>query len=127
MRDGALLHTLILEPQKFDKLHFVDVASKNTKKYKEAVEEFGLVYTKTEETAEKLADAILKNEEALRLMSYSEFEVPAIGEVMGMPFRGKADILGENRICDVKTCSDIKGFFLFSKKIWIRYTGLFIL
>ena len=117
LRDGALLHTLILEPQKFDKLHFVDVASKNTKKYKEAVEEFGLVYTKTErETAEKLADAILKNEEALRLMSYSEFEVPAIGEVMGMPFRGKADILGENRICDVKTCSDIKGFSYSAKK-----------
>ena len=36
LRDGALMHTLILEPQKFDKLNFVDVSSKNTKKYKKS-------------------------------------------------------------------------------------------
>lgn len=117
LRDGALLHTLILEPNKFEQFHFVDVASKNTKKYKEAVAEFGTVYTSKEKAdAERVADALLKNEEALKLLSYSEFEVPAIGEVMGMPFRGKADILGESRICDIKTCSDIKAFPYSAKK-----------
>ena len=111
LRDGTLLHTLILEPEKWDQFHFVDVLSKNSKAYKEAKAEFGTVYTKKEkQDAERVADAILKNEAALKLMSDCEFEVPVLGEVMGMPFRGKADILGTNRICDIKTTSDIKAF-----------------
>lgn len=111
LRDGWLLHCLLLEPEKFDEQIFVDVQSKNTKKYKEAVEEHGTVYTmKEKQDAERLADAVLKNEQALRLLDKSEFEVPAIGEVMGMPFRGKADVLSKNGITDIKTTSDIKAF-----------------
>ena len=49
-------------------------------------------------------------------MTDCEFEVPVLGEVLGMPFRGKADILGNNRICDIKTTSDIKGFPYAAKK-----------
>jgi len=117
LRDGFLLHTLVLEPQKFDELHFVDVASKNTKKYKEAKEEFGKVYTsKEKKDAERLADALLRNEKALQLIGDAQHEVPAIGMVQGMPFRGKADILGKNRICDLKSCSDIKNFKWSAKK-----------
>lgn len=111
LRDGTLLHTLILEPDKWDQFHFVDVLSKNSKAYKEAKEEFGTVYTKKEkQDAERVADAVLKNEAALQLMTDCEYEVPVLGEVLGMPFRGKADILGKNRICDIKTTSDIKAF-----------------
>lgn len=111
LRDGWLLHCLLLEPEKFDELIFVDVQSKNTKKYKEAVAEHGTVYTAKEKSdAERLADAILKNEQALRLLGDSQYEVPVIGEVMGMPFRGKADILSKHGIVDIKTTSDIKAF-----------------
>ena len=117
LRDGTLLHTLILEPEKWDQFHFVDVLSKNSKAYKDAKAEFGTVYTKKEkQDAERVADAILKNEYALQLMSDCEFEVPVLGEVLGMPFRGKADILGKNRICDIKTTSDIKGFAYAARK-----------
>ena len=111
LRDGTLLHTLVLEPEKFEEFHFVDVLSKNSKAYKEAKAEFGTVYTKKEKNdAERVADAIFKNEMAMKMMTDCEFEVPVIGNVMGMPFRGKADILGKDRICDIKTTSDIKGF-----------------
>jgi len=111
LRDGALLHTLILEPEKFDQFNFVDVKSKNSKAYKDAKGELGTVYTVTEKNnAERIADAVLRNTEAINLLNKSEFEVPMIGNVMGVPFRGKADILGENRICDIKTTSDIKAF-----------------
>tara|TARA_R110000822_G_scaffold37245_2_gene104407 strand:- start:122 stop:898 length:777 start_codon:yes stop_codon:yes gene_type:complete len=117
LRDGTLLHTLILEPEKWDQFHFVDVLSKNSKAYKDAKAEFGTVYTKKEkQDAERVADAILKNEYALQLMTDCEFEVPVLGEVLGMPFRGKADILGNNRICDIKTTSDIKGFAYSARK-----------
>jgi hypothetical protein len=117
LRDGTLLHTLILEPEKWEQFHFVDVASKNAKAYKEAKAEFGVVYTRTEkENAERVADALLKNEVALRMLSGASFEVPILGEVMGVPFRGKADILTNKGITDIKTTSDIKAFPYSAKK-----------
>jgi hypothetical protein len=111
IRDGRLLHTLVLEPDKFEEFHFVDVASKNTKAYKEAKLQHGTVYTRTEkEQAEKLADMLLRNQQAVQLLSNSKFEVPAIDFVDGLPFRGKADILSDNLICDLKTTTDLSGF-----------------
>jgi|TARA_R110000796_G_scaffold2888_5_gene11179 hypothetical protein len=110
-RDGTLIHTLILEPEKFKEFHFVDVASKNAKAYKEARDEFGTVYTsKEKKDAERVAGALLKNDKAIELLKDCEFEIPVLGNVMGMPFRGKADVLGKNRICDIKTTSNIKDF-----------------
>jgi len=111
LRDGWLFHTAILEPDVFNSQIFVDVASKNTKAYKLAKQEHGKVFTSKEKRdAERLADAFLRNEKALQLIQNSEFEVPVIGEVLGMPFRGKADVLGKNRIVDLKTTTDIKAF-----------------
>jgi hypothetical protein len=110
IRDGRLFHTLVLEPKKFEEFHFVDVASKNTKVYKEAKAEYGTVYTRTEkEQAEKLADQLLRNNLATSFLQGSEFEVPVIDFVDGFPFRGKADVLG-SCIIDLKTTTDIKNF-----------------
>ena len=107
---GWLFHTAILEPDVFEKQIFVDVQSKNTKAYKLAKEEHGKVYTiKQKNDAERLADAFLRNEHALQLITDCEFEVPAIGMVQGYPFRGKADVLGKGLV-DLKTTSDLKAF-----------------
>jgi hypothetical protein len=115
LRDGWLFHTAILEPDVFNSQIFVDVESKNSKAYKLAKEEHGKVFTKREKRdAERLADAFLRNEKALKYLQNTEFEVPAIGEVMGMPFRGKADVLGKNRIVDLKTTTDLKNSFKYS-------------
>jgi len=117
LRDGWLFHTAILEPEVFASQTFVDVQSKNTKAYKEALAEHGKVFTQKEKNdAERLADAFLRNEHALNLIQNSTFEVPAIGDVMGMPFRGKADVLGKNKVVDLKTTTDIKGFEYSAKK-----------
>jgi len=111
LRDGWLFHTAILEPNVFEAQTFIDVQSKNTKKFREAKAENPRVFTAKEKSdAERLADAFLRNEHAKELIRDSEFEVPVIGEVMDMPFRGKADVLGTNRIVDLKTTTDIKGF-----------------
>jgi hypothetical protein len=40
----------------------------------------------------------------------NQYEVPAIGEIHGMMFKGKSDILGYDFIIDLKTTSDIKKF-----------------
>ena len=111
LRDGWLFHTDILEPNVFEAQTFIDVQSKNTKKFRDAKAENPRVFTAKEKSdAERLADAFLRNEHAKELIRDSEFEVPVIGEVMDMPFRGKADVLGTNRIVDLKTTTDIKGF-----------------
>jgi hypothetical protein len=106
-----LFHTCILEPHVFESQIFVDVQSKNTKKYKEALAEHGKVFTQKEKRdAERVADAFLRNEYALQLLKNSEFEVPAVGMIDGYPFRGKADVFGNGKIVDLKTTTDIKAF-----------------
>ena len=111
LRDGWLFHTAILEPHVFEAQTFIDVQSKNTKAYKEAVAEHGRVFTmKEKKDAERLADAFYRTEMSLKYLGASDFEVPTIGLVDGYPFRGKADILGQNRIVDLKTTIDIGGF-----------------
>jgi hypothetical protein len=117
LRDGWLFHTSILEPDVFNSQIFVDVQSKNTKKYKEALAEHGKVFTMKEKSdAERLADAFLKNEHALKLITNCEFEVPAVGEIDGLPFRGKADVYSKRGIVDLKTTTDIKAFPYSAKK-----------
>jgi hypothetical protein len=117
LRDGWLFHTSILEPEVFNSQIFVDVQSKNTKKYKEALAEHGKVFTMKEKSdAERLADAFLKNEQALQLITDCEFEVPAVGTIDDLPFRGKADVLGKHGIVDLKSCVDIRSFPYSAKK-----------
>lgn len=117
LRDGWLFHTAILEPEVFSSQVFVDVQSKNTKAYKEAVAEHGKVFTlKEKNDAERMADAFLRNTKAVELIRDCEFEVPAIDDVLGFPFRGKADVLGKSRIVDLKSTSDIKAFPYSAKK-----------
>lgn len=111
LRDGWLAHTAILEPDVFLAQEFVDVQSKNTKAFREAKANNPKVFTMKEKNdAERLADAFLRNETALRYLKDAEFEVPIIGNVQGYPFRGKADILGPDFIADIKTTTDIRNF-----------------
>lgn len=118
LRDGWLFHTAILEPNVFEAQTFIDVQSKNTKAFREAKAENPRVFTAKEKSdAERLADAFLRNEHAKELIRNSEFEVPVIGEVMDMPFRGKADVLADNRIVDLKTSSSsVKDFHYSAQK-----------
>ena len=117
LRAGALFHWAILEPEKFEAQKFVEVQSRNTKKFREAKEEFGSVYTAKERSeAERLVDAFYRNEHAKELITKAEFEIPAIDNVLGMPFRGKADVLATNRIVDLKTTTNIKDFAWSAKK-----------
>jgi hypothetical protein len=108
---GKLVHWMVLEPHKIDKLHFVDASTKNTNKYKDAKSKYGEVFlTKERSAAERLADAVLRNEAAIRLLNKSEFEVPAIEMINDLPFRGKADIIQDDTIIDLKTTADLNTF-----------------
>jgi hypothetical protein len=118
LRDGWLFHTAILEPEVFAAQTFIDVQSKNTKKFKEAKAENPRVFTMKERNdADRLVDAFYRNEHAKELITKAEFEIPAIDNVLDMPFRGKADVLATNRIVDLKTSSSsVKDFHYSAQK-----------
>jgi hypothetical protein len=48
--------------------------------------------------------------------SSNQYEVPAIGEIQGMMWKGKADIVTEDAVIDLKTTSDIQKFKWNAKK-----------
>jgi len=111
LAQGKLVHWLILEPHKVDELHFVEASTKGTKVYKEAKAQYGEVFLNKEKSqAERVADAVLRNEAALKLLNKSEFEIPAIEMMEGLPFRGKADIIQGDTIIDLKTSADLSQF-----------------
>jgi hypothetical protein len=111
LRDGKLFHTMILEPEKLEDMIFVDAATKASKEYKLAKETGKEVYTKSEKkAAERLCDALLRNEAVKEYLTNAEFEMPQIAMIDGIPIRAKADILKGNTIIDLKTTTGIKDF-----------------
>lgn len=108
---GKLLHWAILEPEKLNAVHFVDATTKRTMAYKEAKTKYENVYLQKERNeVERLQDAIFRNEAALRLLNGAEYEIPAIEMIEGLPFRGKADILRDDLICDIKSSNELHNF-----------------
>jgi hypothetical protein len=108
LRDGRLVHAAILEPQKYDSFTFVDTSTKNTKKWKLAVDQNGKANTftmKEKYMNDRVVSAFLQNATMTSFLEGSETEVPAIEMIDGIPFRGKADILNREKgfIADVKT------------------------
>jgi hypothetical protein len=108
---GKLVHLAVLEPEKFQELNFVDVQSRNTKAFKEALSQNSETYTRKEyNNAMYLAEAVANNKHATELLDGTKKEVPAAGMLFGKPFRAKADALGSGRIVDLKTCQNINKF-----------------
>jgi hypothetical protein len=111
LRDGKLFHTMILEPEKLNDIIFVDAATKASKEYKLVKETGKEVYTKNEKkAAERLCDALLRNEAVKEYLTKAEYEVPQIAMIDGIPIRAKADIIKGNTIIDLKTTTGIKDF-----------------
>jgi|TARA_R100000988_G_C4000184_1_gene168493 hypothetical protein len=114
MLEGRYFHTAILEPDKIQNFIIVDVASRNTKRYKELVEEHGqmLLLQKEKEDLDKAILMIKSNMDMAEEIYHpsNKFEVPAIGNIMGLDWKGKADIICEDKIIDLKTTSDINKF-----------------
>lgn len=119
--EGRYFHQLILEPEKAKDLMYVDASTRTTKIYKDFCEENNLPFCmlqKEKEDVEKLVSVINGNiaffEELYK--TGNQFEVPAVGEIQGMMWKGKADIVTNDSIIDLKTTSDIDKFKWNAKK-----------
>ncbi len=112
-RIGHLFHWELLEPEKYNQLHFVDAKRKDSKVFKEALAEHGSdkIYTISErDIAKRMSDSFLNNPKTAHYLRDTRFEVPAIGEIEGIPFRAKADVLGVGFIVDLKSTGDLNKF-----------------
>jgi hypothetical protein len=113
--DGRYFHQLILEPEKAKAMPFVDVSSRNTKEYKAFCEDNNLPFcmlSKEQEEIQNLVSIINGNiafyDEIYK--AGNQYETPAIAEIQGMMWKGKADIVTDNAVIDLKTTSDIHKF-----------------
>lgn len=113
--EGRLFHQLLLEPEKVDKVVSVDVSTRNTKEYKKFIEDNNLSFallTKEVEDIHRLVSVMKAN-----IVFYDDiyregnlYEEPIIGEIKGMQWKAKADIITPDYIIDLKTTSDINKF-----------------
>lgn len=113
--DGRYFHQLILEPEKAKLTKFVDVSTRTTNEYKNFCKENNLPFcmlkkemTEIEELVSIINGNIAFFEEIYK--NGNQYEVPAIGQIQGMMWKGKADIVTDEVVIDLKTTSDIHKF-----------------
>lgn len=113
--EGRYFHQLILEPEKVKDVPMVDVSTRTTKEYKAFCENNNLPFCllkKEVEEMERLVSIMKGNitffEEIYK--DGNQYEVPNVGEIQGMMWKGKADIVTDTMVIDLKTTSDINKF-----------------
>ena len=113
--DGRYFHQLILEPERAKDMLSVDVSTRTTKEYKAFCEDNNIPFCmlkKEQDEIQGLVNIINGN-----IAFYDEiykagnlYETPAVGEIQGMMWKGKADIVTDDFVIDLKTTSDIHKF-----------------
>ena len=121
--EGRYFHTAILEPDKIKNFTLVDCASRNTKVYKEALEDSGeqmLMLTKEAEEIDSLTKSMIGNYSFYESIyaDGNKYEVPGIQEIKGHMWKGKCDIImhKEEILIDLKTTSKLDDFRFSAKR-----------
>lgn len=112
---GRYFHQLILEPEKAEQTVFIDASNRNTKIYKEAIQELDLKFVLLNKEGEEIrgcVDNMIQNFEFFEGIREdgNQYEVPAIKEIKGKMWKGKADIVCKDILIDLKTTSNINDF-----------------
>lgn len=119
--EGRYFHQSILEPHKVKDVKFVDVTTRTTKEYKAFCEANNLPFCLLKKEIDDVKNLVsIINGNMLFFDEIykegNEFEVPAIGEIQGMMWKGKADIVTDECVIDLKTTGDIHKFKWNAKK-----------
>lgn len=118
---GRYFHQAILEPEKIKDYEIVDASTRTTKIYKEAKEASGediLLLQKEVDEINAWVDAMKSNMDFFDMIytNYIAYEEPAVGEIHGKMWKGKADIVKPGYLIDLKTTREINGFRWNAKK-----------
>ena len=113
--DGRYFHQLILEPDKALDFKFVDTGTRLTKEYKEFIKNNNLPFCMLKKEKDEIENLVRVMTGNLRFFEQiykdgNQYEVPSIKEIQGMMWKGKADIITDECIIDLKTTSDINKF-----------------
>jgi hypothetical protein len=113
--EGRYFHQLMIEPDKAKDVKFVDVSTRNTKEYKNYCETHNLPFCMLKKEVEEVQHlvSLMKGNITFYDEIYqdgNQFELPSVGEIQGMMWKGKADIVTADCIIDLKTTSDINKF-----------------
>jgi len=111
---GGYFHTAILEPGKLHRYKIIEASTRNTKKYKELSGGEICLLQHEADNLELMIDKLKSNDVVSDFITGNnvEYEVPAIAEIEGNIWKGKADIVNhdEKLIIDLKTTGDLDGF-----------------
>ena len=118
---GRYLHTRILEPEKVE-LYFetAPVKNRDTQKFAafQAASDKEVLSINEYDQCERMISALLSKTEVQLALKETQYELPACGEVHGLPFRAKADMLGERGVMDLKTTSSLARFKNAARYTW---------
>lgn len=112
---GRYFHQLILEPEKAKDTKFVEASTRTTKIYKDFIEQNKLPFALLKNEGDEIrgcVDSMIQNIaffEGIR-QDGNQYEVPAIAEIKGLIWKGKADIVCTDKLIDLKTTSNISDF-----------------
>ena len=114
---GGYFHTAMLEPQKIDSYSVMDVSSRNTKGFKDYINDndldpYDVLLTKEVDEIKTWVDA-MKSNFIMYTDIYAEgniYEQPAVATIFGMEWKGKADIITDTKVIDIKTSANVDKF-----------------
>lgn len=113
--EGRLFHQLLIEPEKAKHVPHVDVSTRTTKEYKTYCADNSLEFALLTKEVEEITNlvSVMKG----NILFYDEiykpnnkYEQPMIADIKGLTWKGKADIITDDIIIDLKTTSDINKF-----------------
>lgn len=112
---GRYFHQLILEPEKAAETQFIDIGSRNTKAYKEQAIYYSQDIIMLEKEGQEIRDCVSAMMGNLDFFGGVRqegniYEQPAIKEIQGMMWKGKADIVCTDKLIDLKTTSNLGDF-----------------
>jgi|TARA_R110000824_G_scaffold22084_2_gene81366 hypothetical protein len=118
---GRYFHQLILEPEKAEGWVFAEMASRNSKAYKDFCLEHELEFALLDKEADDVRSCVRSMLGHMTLFDdirhdQCEYEVPAVKEMAGEMWKGKADIVHPEMVIDLKTTADINSFKWSAKK-----------
>ena len=98
---GGYFHTAILEPDKLKKYKVIESSTRNTKAYKEMSGGELCLLQHEVDKIELMQEKLMNLDIAADLIrgtdgKLNDYEVPAVKEIAGMMWKGKADIINHN-------------------------------
>jgi hypothetical protein len=121
MLQGSYFHSACLEPLKLKDFILVDASTRTTNIYKDACKEYNsnfLLLKKEAEEVDEMVNALRGNKELSKLVwdNGVKYEVPILGDIQGLMWKGKCDIINGDNIYDLKTTTSLDDFKYSAKK-----------